>query len=230
MFSVSPKDTEKRLNHDLDFGTPELSVHENNVQLIILLGVSQDRSIVGYFAIMVYNTKFKGKFKVAGEISQEVIDLINGLARTRRMKRDTAKLAEFLGISQDEVEEKYLSDAQLYISPSDTDGDDRIAVVDNNSPPSDQPSLWCHWIYDVEKKAICWDKGEKFYFYTEWLEYLMRVVIIPAGLSVEGKVTYRGDDEDDQGYIEVKDNEVTRYVMQKVYVPEDKSKRYKGSV
>src|SRR5205085_10365952 len=44
-----------------------------------------------------------------------------------------------------------------------------IGIVDYNSPPRKQPSLWCQWIVNDKEITIGWDRGEKFCNYIQWL-------------------------------------------------------------
>jgi hypothetical protein len=70
------------------------------------------------------------------------------------------------------------------------------------------PGYYCQWVPTDDGCDIQWDGGEKFYAYTEWLEYLIKEFLIPWGYTLNGKVSWSGEDTDDQGYITVTNNEV----------------------
>ena len=53
-----------------------------------------------------------------------------------------------------------------------------------------------------------WDGGEKFYNYVEWLEYLIKNFFEPWGYSLNGSVNWQGEEDEDNGTIVVKHNEV----------------------
>jgi hypothetical protein len=88
-------------------------------------------------------------------------------------------------------------------------GQDRDAsVLDGNKPPRGQPGLWCKWVPDKYGRAIVWDRWEKFYYYVEWLEYLIKHCLGPWGYVLNGEVRWRGEDRDDRGVIVITANAV----------------------
>lgn len=97
--------------------------------------------------------------------------------------------------------------------PVGVDGEYVVAggapVVDDNTPPASQPSLWCQWIPTLDCTAIEWDGGEKFYYYVEWLSYLIEHFLVPWGYVLNGTVTWKGEDEGDTGTIVVDNNQIT---------------------
>jgi hypothetical protein len=52
---------------------------------------------------------------------------------------------------------------------------------------------------------------EKFYYYTEWLQYLCDHFLAPWGYVLNGEVTWEGEDHSDVGLLKVVDNKVTRH-------------------
>ena len=86
------------------------------------------------------------------------------------------------------------------------------SIIDANLPPKTQPSLWCQWIIN-EDGDLCWDEGEKFYNYIEWLRYLIDNFFIKENLILNGKVDFQGEEDDDKGTIEIENNiiKVIRY-------------------
>jgi hypothetical protein len=83
------------------------------------------------------------------------------------------------------------------------------SVMDYNMPPPIQPGLWCQWVPNLNGTEIEWDKGEKFYYYTEWLKYLINTFLAPWGYKVNGMVEWKGESTGDIGVIEVVNNVVT---------------------
>ena len=88
-------------------------------------------------------------------------------------------------------------------------------IVDYNQPPSDIPGLWCSWNisnghnYDGDFDILDWDGGEKFYYYVDWLEFIIKYFLTPWGYVLNGSVLFEGEDRDDCGYIQIIDNIVT---------------------
>ena len=88
--------------------------------------------------------------------------------------------------------------------------DDDLSVIDHNDPPKNQPGLWCQWVPSADGEGIEWNGGEKFYYYVEWLNYIIKNFLIPWGLVLNGTVKWRGEDFNDAGKIIVKDNVVSK--------------------
>lgn len=144
---------------------------------------------------MGYTTEFRGQFKVDRPVDDETYNLLVGLASTRRMKRNI----EGFGV-----------EGEFFIDNDGNYGQNRTPdVVDYNSPPSTQPSLWCQWMIGEDKQTIEWDGGEKFYAYVKWIEYFIESILKPKGYILNGSVQYRGEDWDDNGTITVINNNVS---------------------
>ena len=103
-------------------------------------------------------------------------------------------------------------DGEFYV------GDDREdTIINYNRPPGEQPGLWCQWQLQRDNQTIMWDGGEKFYYYTEWIEYIISKILAPRGYIVNGEVEWSGEDPTDVGKIVVKNNKVKELVGRVVY-------------
>ena len=162
---------------------------------------------------MGYTTEFRGSFIPNKVFTQEQTEYLNKFSDTRRMKRDTSKL--ILLEPKDKIKlKKYLKnntfngtftfngtygiDGEFYI------GDDETSIIDYNLQPSTQPSLWCQWV--MIDGELQWDNGEKFYFYVEWLQYIIDNFLTVWDIKLNGNVEYWGERNDDFGTIYVRDN------------------------
>lgn len=183
---------------------------------------------------MGYTTDFTGSFSFDKKLQPEHIAYLQAFNQTRRMKRDSV-IAETL---KDEVRIKAglpIGEDGAYYVGSHKDGQfgqsNDKSILDNNTPPGQypyehgmdyweknkkqikngkcQPSLWCQWTVSDEGTELEWDGGEKFYYYTEWLKYLITHFISKWGYVLNGEVKWDGEDSGDMGKIVVKDNEVT---------------------
>lgn len=67
------------------------------------------------------------------------------------------------------------------------------------------PGIWCQWIINSNEK-LSWNGAEKFYSYTEWLQFLVDEYFVPQGYELNGKVSYRGERFEDIGVIYIRDN------------------------
>ena len=153
---------------------------------------------------MGYTTDFEGTFKVNKRLDDKTFELLFGLSKTRRMGRK--------GLAK-----KYGIEGEFYCPDDEDYGlSDKLGVIDYNTPPKTQPSLWCQWtpLREGDADYIEWDGGEKFYNYVEWITYLIESVLKPKGYSITGEVKWRGEDIDDCGVITIKDNQITTRILQ----------------
>ncbi len=145
---------------------------------------------------MGYSTDFSGQFNVTPTLSDKDCDFLVKFAQTRRMARKF----------KDNI---YGIQGEFYV---DGEGDsvksNDVTVIDYNMPPKTQPGLWCQWIPNDDGTAIVWDEGEKFYGYIEWIQYLIKSILIPRGYTLNGEVKWFGEDSYDRGKILVKNNVV----------------------
>jgi len=163
---------------------------------------------------MGYTTDFRGSFDVTfndESKKQEVIDLVNGLASTRRVKRDLSKIQTELTKSPKE----YGVEGEFFYGGTGFAGQDNDAsVINGNQPPSTQPGLWLQWILtDMASDGeyvLEWDGGEKFYEYVAWLDYLVEKIFAPNNVVLNGEVEWRGEEWDDTGTIMIEDNVVSQ--------------------
>lgn len=165
---------------------------------------------------MGYTTDFSGTFNLNKPLTQAHKDYINKFSETRRMKRDSSKLTadpirEAVGLPVGN-EGAYFVGGQGYC------GQDRdSSVLDYNNPPIGQPGLWCQWRVSEDGSKICWDGGEKFYRYVEWIEYLINHFLSPWGYTLNGEVEYQGEESDDFGKIVIVNNLVSVKAGKKSY-------------
>lgn len=144
---------------------------------------------------MGYHTDFKGSFEFNKELSPKMLDYLTKFNETRRMKRKT-----------DEV---FGKDGEFYVFGSGFMGQGHDEnVIDHNTPPATQPGLWCQWTPTSDGMELEWDGGEKFYYYEEWLFYLINKIIAPNGYVLNGTVEWSGEEVGDNGVIEVENNHI----------------------
>jgi hypothetical protein len=148
---------------------------------------------------MGYTTEFRGEFTLDRPLSPVLLAYMASFARIRHVKRDPAKLSDghYYG---EECEFFCFQDYETHGQKIDG------SITDHNTPPSNQPGLWCQWIPNEHGTAIVWDEGEKFYEYIEWLQYIIDKILIPDGYVLNGCVEYRGEEWSDHGEITVIDN------------------------
>jgi len=161
---------------------------------------------------MGYTTYFDGQVTIDPPLNAEEVKYLQKFAETRRMKR---------------------TNGDYYVDGGGYAGQDlEEDIINYNSPPNDQPSLWCQWVpanveladddeTPVSANALEWDGGEKFYCATEWMQYLIDHFIgenplaklrEPAnfgflqGHTVNGEILASGEESGDNWKLVVKDN------------------------
>jgi len=153
---------------------------------------------------MGYRIEFRGDITYSGsdEDMKIVADIMDGLSATRRVKRDMSKHTGELSLPM----EDYGIEGEFYF------GRDDSSVVDSNSPPSSQPSLYCGWEYDTPG-VLVWNYDEQASSPDGWIRYIVEKIISANNCVCNCEIEYRGDDWDDYGTIVVKNNVVDLYEM-----------------
>ena len=144
---------------------------------------------------MGYTTDFSGKFDLNKELSPKMKQYLTLFNETRRMKRNTDEVFGVQG-------EFFVFGGGDFGQASEPN------IIDFNEPPTTQPSLWNQWTPTQDGMGIEWDGGEKFYYYTEWLVYLINKILAPNGYILNGVVQWQGDENGDVGEIFVENNRV----------------------
>lgn len=153
---------------------------------------------------MGYHTDFYGEFTINPALTGEHEKYLIAFSRTRRMARDPKVLASMSDPLREAVGLPIGYEGAFYVnsfydeSSYRGQGDDP-SVLDHNSPPHGQPGLWCQWIPGLDADTLEWDQGEKFYFYIEWLVYMVNSFFNPWGYTLEGEVWWQGEEPDDFG-------------------------------
>lgn len=101
------------------------------------------------------------------------------------------------------------SEGAYFVGAEDSFGQEHTSdILGYNDPPKGQPGLWCQWVPTEDNAGIEWNGTEKFYNYTEWLQYLIHHFLAPWGYVLNGEILWDGEDSGDNGKLMVKDNEV----------------------
>ena len=174
---------------------------------------------------MGYTTDFKGSVSVTPPLNPYEIAYLKRFADTRRMHRRNGP----------------------YFTGSGFAGQDHEAdIVDYNSPPPEQFSLWNHWVSNEYGTTIEWDGGEKFHNADEWMTYIIDTFLKPGATVaaelaspvpgrvyaeefdhftfdhvVNGTIEAQGEDAEDRWRLVVTANVVTKQQARIVWDSED---------
>lgn len=172
---------------------------------------------------MGYTTKFKGSFKLNRKLDEKTSLFLDRLSCTRRMERNVELLPktgfEKYGLTTWGIDGEFYVDSLINFGQEETED-----VVNPNRPPHTQPGLWCQWAPNHDSTEIEWNGGEKFYYYEEWLKYIIEIILRPRGYVLNGVVEFQGEDIEDHGYLVAKENEIS--IRTSVPVREKKPFRY----
>lgn len=169
---------------------------------------------------MGYTTDFDGKFDLDKPLTEAHRAYLVKFNETRRMRRNPSLTSKRADPVREAVGLPVGPEGAYFVGEGGYAGQDNGPdVTDHNEAPEGQPGLWCQWVPNEDGTAIVWDGGEKFYFYTEWLQYLIHNFLAPWGYALNGQVEWNGEEPGDQGVIHVRDNEV-RAVYDEIVRPD----------
>lgn len=159
---------------------------------------------------MGYTTDFVGEFKLNKPLMPKQMEYLTKFSETRRMKRSEVAASKMEDPVREAVKLPVGHHGEYFVGGLGFFGQDNDdSVLDYNSPPPSQPGLWCQWEPNDGGTAIVWNQGEKFYYYIEWLQYIITHFLRPWGYTLNGEVTWQGEEHGDIGMITVKDNEIS---------------------
>lgn len=159
---------------------------------------------------MGYTTDFTGEVRIDPPLNDDERTFLELFATSRRMHRSAGPY--FVGGNGDYGQ-----------------GDGPDQVYDHNSPPPNQPGLWCQWVPNDDGTAIIWDEGEKFYKSEAWMAYLINHFLKPGAEAskpsavdmgydfsgftfdhtLNGVIYAQGEDPDDTWRLVVHNNQVS---------------------
>ena len=170
---------------------------------------------------MGYTTDFEGKFDISpAPLSPEHANYLREFAGTRRQTWNVEKIADASDPAREAALLPLGPEGAYFTGAVGSFGQEIGARVKNtNEPPAGQPSLWCQWVPSPSGEHVEWDQGEKFYHYTEWLEYLIQHFLKPWGYVLDGEVFWQGEDAEDFGKIVVVKNVVSEWRVGHTFEP-----------
>lgn len=140
---------------------------------------------------MGYTTEFDGQFDLNKPLTEGDAEFLIKLSDSRRVARNMG--------------EEYGTQGEYFVDGGVNAELFKETVIEHNTPPSSQPSLYCHWVPTQDKSGIVWNGVEKFYQYTKWLQYLIDW-LSPRGYVLNGSVDWFGENSHDRGTLIVTNN------------------------
>lgn len=159
---------------------------------------------------MGYTTDFQGEFSIRPSLKEAHRLYLVKFSETRRMKRDSEKTIHRKDPIREAVGLPVGVEGEYFVGETGFAGQDRgVDIIDYNNPSKTQSGLWCQWVPSECGRVLKWNEAEKFYYYVEWLEYLIKHFFIPWEYAISGQVEWEGEDHRDVGRIIVCDNQIT---------------------
>ncbi len=155
---------------------------------------------------MGYTTRFTGSFNLDKPLKPAHLAYLRAFHDQRHMKWRVDVIDKLPDPVREATGLPLGEDGGYFVGYSP--GADSFYTLDKNHAPDSQPGLYCQWKPSADGLSIEWDRVEKFYFYVEWLHYLIDHFIQPWGYILNGEVSWQGEDEDDFGTIIVSYNDI----------------------
>ncbi|KAF2077189.1 hypothetical protein CYY_001510 [Polysphondylium violaceum] len=161
---------------------------------------------------MGYTTDFTGSFTLTPPLNQAQVDYLKAFSESRRMERSELKCKDVADPLREAVGLP-VGEEGCYCVFSAADGNNGQTfdptITDFNRPPKSQPGLWNQWLPNDEGTEIKWNGFEKFYNYIEWMDYINQNFLKPWGITIDGYISWAGEDSEDKGVLEAKQGEIS---------------------
>lgn len=157
---------------------------------------------------MGYTTDFRGALEITPPLNPKQVDYINLFCSTRRMKRDPKVLQEMYK-GKHGFNGTYGNKGEYFAFDDGNMGQKRDNSINDFNSTGSIPGLWCNWKITEEGTNLEWNGGEKFYNYTEWLQFLITHFFTVWDVTLNGEIQWRGEEWDDNGTITVIKNLVS---------------------
>ncbi|MBI1259685.1 MAG: hypothetical protein GC204_19635 [Chloroflexi bacterium] len=154
---------------------------------------------------MGYTTEFEGRFTLDKPLRPRQMEYLEVFSDIDHVKFRTDGLAKLPDPLRRSVRLPVGDEGAYFVGISP---EHDAFVVDRFHPPHGMPNSKCGWRPTRDGRGIEWNGREKFYDYVEWLTYLIEHFLKRWGYTLNGEVTWVGEDPTDTGVIVVCDNEV----------------------
>ena len=152
---------------------------------------------------MGYSTEFEGTFKLDKPLKPRHMEYLEVFSDTSHVKFRIDGLAKLPDPLRRSVRLPIGDEGAYFLGITD---EIDAFIMDRFQPPRGMPYGLCDWHPSRDGRAIEWNGREKFSHYVEWLAYLIEHFLKRWGYTLNGEVTWEGEDPTDSGIIVVRDN------------------------
>lgn len=163
---------------------------------------------------MSYNIYYEGTVSINKPLDDQTYNIIMGLSDSRRMAWNADKLErDGIAKKKDIGEEGEFFFGHNHMKHEELIEFEKKYALNINYPPAGQPSYWGTWIVSDDKMGLIWNGNEKSYNGHEWLQYIVKKILIPRGYNTEGIVNWFTEEEmyDNEWHTVVKGKSVRKY-------------------
>ncbi|PLS19187.1 hypothetical protein CVD28_01910 [Bacillus sp. M6-12] len=139
---------------------------------------------------MGHNIFYEGIVKVDKPFDDATYQLIMNLAKSRRMIWNTQLLEKDGVAKKSEIGFEGEFFFPVFSNVKERDEFEDKYVLEPNFPPGGQPDLYGIWVVTEDKMGLIWSRKEKSYRGHEWLQYLVKKILIPRGYKPYGIVNW----------------------------------------
>lgn len=158
---------------------------------------------------MGYTTEFKGTFSLNKPLSEEHAAYLRAFSTTRRMRRDASKCEKMADPARVAVGLPVGHEGLYFVGGTGFYGQDHDPSILDYNESGAAPGLWCQWTPTEDNAGIKWNGAEKFYDYTEWLQFIVEHFLKPWGYVLNGTVRWKGEDRRDVGRLVAQENVIS---------------------
>jgi len=110
---------------------------------------------------MGYTTEFDGSIVIEPPLSDNFVNRFNEIANKRNNEYGDGVEGSFDHVCHNKLGRKGRAFGLISVGLSEV------------------PGCWCHWILENQQHAtiLMWDGGEKFYYYVQWLQYVIDFIL-----------------------------------------------------
>lgn len=116
------------------------------------------------------------------------------LAATKRVYRDEKVLGYYSDPVRNGVELSLGADGEFFVGNDGMDPNDK-SILDEDSPPGEQPSEWCPWEPNEAGTSLVVNNNRDYETDDEWLKYIVKKFLIPWGHTLNGEIVLVEDEE-----------------------------------
>ena len=163
---------------------------------------------------MGYNIYYEGTVSISKQLDDETYNIIMGLSDSRRMSWDADKLErDGIAKKKDIGEEGEFFFGHDHMKHKELIEFEKKYALNINYPPAGQPSYWGVWIVTDDRMGLIWNEAPNSYGGHEWLQYLVKKILVPRGYKVKGTIDWITEEKmyDNVWHTVIKDESVMKY-------------------